>query len=176
MSWWPHRLPDRETSLHSPTDAGYIQPHGTGRVHRRSPHLSEVTPAPGRARCRIGCIPGHWSAGMPRRRVDLARRSVRWRVPLRWYLVALFTVPVGAVLIYGTRALTSPPGGWPRALAEMAPSFCCSWCAFSLLTPSRRFSAEAQPPPPASPPQPASRSPGAARPLSRYALQRRHTS
>jgi uncharacterized protein len=28
--------------------------------------------------------------------VDLARRSVRWRVPLRWYLVALFTVPVGA--------------------------------------------------------------------------------
>ena len=31
--------------------------------------------------------------------VDLARRSVRWRVPVRWYLVALFTVPVGATLI-----------------------------------------------------------------------------
>jgi uncharacterized protein len=39
--------------------------------------------------------------------VDLARRSVRWRVPVRWYLVALFTVPVGATLIslaiYGPR-------------------------------------------------------------------------
>jgi hypothetical protein len=30
---------------------------------------------------------------------DLTRRSVRWRVPVRWYLVALFTVPVGATLI-----------------------------------------------------------------------------
>src|SRR4249920_1588686 len=30
--------------------------------------------------------------------VDLAGRSVRWRVPLRWYLVALFTVPLGATL------------------------------------------------------------------------------
>jgi len=31
--------------------------------------------------------------------VDLAGRSVRWRVPIRWYLVALFTMPVGATLI-----------------------------------------------------------------------------
>jgi uncharacterized protein len=31
--------------------------------------------------------------------VDLARRSVRWRVQVRWYLIALFTVPVGATLI-----------------------------------------------------------------------------
>jgi len=31
--------------------------------------------------------------------VDLAQCSVRWRAPLRWYLVALFTVPVGATLI-----------------------------------------------------------------------------
>jgi hypothetical protein len=42
--------------------------------------------------------------------VDLARRSVRWRVPVRWYLVALFTVPVGATLIslaiYGPSART----------------------------------------------------------------------
>jgi uncharacterized protein len=59
--------------------------------------------------------------------VDLARRSVRWRVPVRWYLVVLFTVPVGATLIslaiYGPRALASPPGGWPRALAEVAAVF-----------------------------------------------------
>ena len=59
--------------------------------------------------------------------VDLARRGVRWRVPVRWYLVALFTVPVGATLIslaiYGSRALASPPSGWPRALAEVATVF-----------------------------------------------------
>ena len=40
---------------------------------------------------------------------DLARRSVRWRVPLRWYLIAVLTVPVGATLIslaiYGPDAL-----------------------------------------------------------------------
>jgi hypothetical protein len=56
--------------------------------------------------------------------VDLARRSVRWRVAVWWYLVALFTVPVGATLIslsiYGPGALASPAGGWPRALAEVA--------------------------------------------------------
>jgi hypothetical protein len=44
---------------------------------------------------------------------DLAQRSVRWRVPLRWYLIALLTVPVGATLIslaiYGTDALAAPP-------------------------------------------------------------------
>jgi membrane protease YdiL (CAAX protease family) len=56
--------------------------------------------------------------------IDLARRSVRWRVPLRWYLVALLTVPVGATVIslaiYGLGALTPPPHGWPRALVEVA--------------------------------------------------------
>ena len=55
---------------------------------------------------------------------DLARRSVRWRVPVRWYLVALLTVPFGATLIslaiFGPRALDAPSGGWPRALAEVA--------------------------------------------------------
>jgi hypothetical protein len=30
---------------------------------------------------------------------DLGRRSLRWRVPLRWYLIALFSVPIGATLI-----------------------------------------------------------------------------
>src|SRR5688572_15639341 len=29
---------------------------------------------------------------------DLGRRSVRWRVPVRWYLIALFSVPVMATL------------------------------------------------------------------------------
>jgi uncharacterized protein len=68
--------------------------------------------------------------------VDLARRSVRWRVPVRWYLVALFTVPVGAMLIslaiYGPRALASPAGGWPGALAEVAAVFLLQLVLFQL--------------------------------------------
>jgi hypothetical protein len=58
---------------------------------------------------------------------DLGRRSLRWRVPVRWYLIALFSVPVGATLIslviYGPQALATPPEGWPRALAEVAAMF-----------------------------------------------------
>jgi membrane protease YdiL (CAAX protease family) len=68
--------------------------------------------------------------------IDLARRSVRWRVPVRWYLVALFTVPVGATLIslaiYGSQALTIPIGGWPRALAEVAAVFVLQLVLFQL--------------------------------------------
>jgi uncharacterized protein len=68
--------------------------------------------------------------------VDLARRSVRWRVPVRWYLVALFTVPVGATLlslvIYGPQALASLAGGWPRALAEVAAVFLLQLVLFQL--------------------------------------------
>src|SRR3954451_13909376 len=30
---------------------------------------------------------------------DLARRSLRWRVPPRWYLISLFTVPIAATLV-----------------------------------------------------------------------------
>jgi membrane protease YdiL (CAAX protease family) len=68
--------------------------------------------------------------------VDLARRSLRWRVPVHWYLVALFTVPVGATLtslaIYGPSALISPPGGWPRALAEVVAVFALQLVLFQL--------------------------------------------
>jgi uncharacterized protein len=68
--------------------------------------------------------------------VDLAQRSVRWRVPVRWYLVALFTVPVGATLlslgIYGPQALASPAGGWPRVLAEVAAVFLLQLVLFQL--------------------------------------------
>jgi uncharacterized protein len=68
--------------------------------------------------------------------VDLARRTVRWRVPVRWYLIALFTVPVGATLlslaIYGSQAITSPTDGWPRSLAEVGAAFFLQLVLFQL--------------------------------------------
>jgi hypothetical protein len=67
--------------------------------------------------------------------VDLARRRLRWRVPVRWYLVALFTVPVGATLIslgiYGSKALARLPVAGREQLQRLPPSFCSSWCCFS---------------------------------------------
>ena len=67
---------------------------------------------------------------------DLGRRSVRWRVPVRWYLIALLFVPVGATLIslaiYGTQALAAPSGGWPRALAEVTAMFLLQLVLFQL--------------------------------------------
>jgi uncharacterized protein len=67
---------------------------------------------------------------------DLGRRSVRWRVQVRWYLIALFSVPVTATLIslaiYGPRALAAPSGGWPRALAEVAAFFLLQLVLFQL--------------------------------------------
>jgi CAAX protease family protein len=67
---------------------------------------------------------------------DLRRRSLRWRVRVRWYLIALFSVPIGATLIslviYGPQALATPPGGWPRALAEVAAMFLLQLVLFQL--------------------------------------------
>jgi uncharacterized protein len=67
---------------------------------------------------------------------DLGRRSVRWRVPVRWYLIALLTVPVGATLIalaiYGPQAVATPSGGWPRAFAEVAAVFVLQLVLFQL--------------------------------------------
>jgi membrane protease YdiL (CAAX protease family) len=61
---------------------------------------------------------------------------MRWRVPVRWYLVALFTVLVGATLIslaiFGSRALASRGGGWPRAMAEVAAVFLLQLVLFQL--------------------------------------------
>ena len=67
---------------------------------------------------------------------DLTRRSVRWRVPVRWYLIALLSVPVGATLIslviYGPQPVATPSGGWPRALAEVAAVFVLLLVLFQL--------------------------------------------
>ena len=67
---------------------------------------------------------------------DLGRRSLRWRVRVRWYLIALLSVPIGATLIslviYGPQALATPSGGWPRALAEVAAMFLLQLVLFQL--------------------------------------------
>ena len=67
---------------------------------------------------------------------DLARRSVRWRVPVRWYLIALLTVPVAAtlisVVIYGPAALAAPPGGWSRALTKVVAVFLLQLVLFQM--------------------------------------------
>jgi len=67
---------------------------------------------------------------------DLARRSLRWRVPVRWYLIALFGVPVAATLlaiaIYGAEAVESPDGGWPRALGAVVVVFVLQLVLFQL--------------------------------------------
>jgi uncharacterized protein len=61
---------------------------------------------------------------------------VRWRVPVRWHLIALLSVPVGATLIslviYGPQALAMPSGGWPRALAEVVAVFVVQLVLFQL--------------------------------------------
>ena len=68
--------------------------------------------------------------------VDFARRTLRWRVPVRWYLIALFGVPVAATLlalaIYGPEAVESPADGWPEALAEVAALFVLQLVLFQL--------------------------------------------
>jgi uncharacterized protein len=55
---------------------------------------------------------------------------------VRWYLIALLSVPVGATLIslviYGLQALATPSGGWPRALAEVAAVFVLQLVLFQL--------------------------------------------
>jgi uncharacterized protein len=67
---------------------------------------------------------------------ELLRRSLRWRVPGRWYLIALLGVPVAATLvaiaIYGTEAVESPPGGWPRALGAVFVVFVLQLALFQL--------------------------------------------
>jgi uncharacterized protein len=56
---------------------------------------------------------------------DLARRCLRWRVGVRWYLVALFGVPVGVVscasTIYGLAPLNALVEKWELLLTVVLP-------------------------------------------------------
>jgi uncharacterized protein len=67
---------------------------------------------------------------------DLLARMLRWRVPVWWYLLALFFVPVAvmllAVAIYGTGAFESPADGWPHALGVVLGVFVLQLLLFQL--------------------------------------------
>ncbi|HWL64356.1 MAG TPA: type II CAAX endopeptidase family protein [Actinomycetota bacterium] len=56
---------------------------------------------------------------------DLARRCLRWRVPGRWYLVALLGVPVGTILLaslaYGSEPLSLIVQRWPLMFTTVLP-------------------------------------------------------
>lgn len=56
---------------------------------------------------------------------DLARRSLRWRVGVRWYLIALFGVPIGVVLcasaIYGLAPLNALVEKWQLLFTVVLP-------------------------------------------------------
>ena len=56
---------------------------------------------------------------------DLASRIVRWRVELRWYLFAVFFVPVSSLLaataLVGTGPLEAVRENWPRLFTIVLP-------------------------------------------------------
>jgi uncharacterized protein len=56
---------------------------------------------------------------------DLARRSLRWRVSVRWYLFALFGVPVATVMcasvIFGLEPLNALVNKWELLLTVVLP-------------------------------------------------------
>lgn len=57
---------------------------------------------------------------------DLARRCLRWRVPLRWYAIALLAPPVALVAsvaaLYGPVPLRSLAQHWPLLLTSFLPA------------------------------------------------------
>jgi membrane protease YdiL (CAAX protease family) len=67
---------------------------------------------------------------------DLARRSLRWRVGARWYLVALLGVPVAVVLcvsaIFGLAPLNALVDKWPLLFTEVLPQLLLLILLFNL--------------------------------------------
>ena len=57
---------------------------------------------------------------------DLARRSLRWRVPLRWYALALLALPAATVIVapapYGTAPLEALRDNWPLLFTSFLPT------------------------------------------------------
>src|SRR5215210_5912716 len=67
---------------------------------------------------------------------DLARRSLRWRVGFRWYLLALFGVPVATVLcasvIFGLAPLNALVEKWKLLFTVVLPQLLLSIVFFNL--------------------------------------------
>jgi membrane protease YdiL (CAAX protease family) len=74
----------------------------------------------------------HGKAGV----LDLARRSLRWRVGIRWYLIALLGVPIGVVLcasaIYGLAPLNALVEKWPGVFTVVLPKLLLLFVFFLL--------------------------------------------
>jgi uncharacterized protein len=67
---------------------------------------------------------------------DLARRCLRWRVGVRWYLIALFGVPVATVLcasaIFGLAPLNAVVEKWELLFTVVLPELLLSIVFFNL--------------------------------------------
>jgi membrane protease YdiL (CAAX protease family) len=67
---------------------------------------------------------------------DLARRSLRWRVGVRWYLVALLGLPiavlVGATALFGSAPLNALAGNWQLLLTVVLPVLLLQLALFNL--------------------------------------------
>ena len=57
---------------------------------------------------------------------DLARRSFRWRVPLRWYLISLLALPliflIAITILYGLAPLRALGQNWLQLLTAFLPA------------------------------------------------------
>jgi membrane protease YdiL (CAAX protease family) len=67
---------------------------------------------------------------------DLARRSLRWRVGVRWYLVALFGLPIavlaGATALFGSAPLNALADNWQVLLTVVLPVVLLQLALFNL--------------------------------------------
>jgi membrane protease YdiL (CAAX protease family) len=67
---------------------------------------------------------------------DLARRSLRWRVGVRWYLVAVLGLPVavlmGAVALFGSASLNALADNWQLLLTVVLPVLLLQLALFNL--------------------------------------------
>jgi membrane protease YdiL (CAAX protease family) len=67
---------------------------------------------------------------------DLARRSLRWRVGVRWYLLAVLGLPVvvlaGAIALFGTAALEALADDWQLLFTRVLPVLLLQFALFQL--------------------------------------------
>jgi membrane protease YdiL (CAAX protease family) len=67
---------------------------------------------------------------------DLARRSLRWRVGVRWYLLAVLGLPVvvlaGSIALFGTAALEALADDWRLLFTRVLPVLLLQFALFQL--------------------------------------------